>query len=77
MSNGKLKLRAFFALDIVTDSYAAAGEHEKRLLGFHAALKEAYPEATITIREFRERQRKPGSGTARPPDLTGALVPYA
>ena len=67
-----MKLSGQISIELTVDGYVAAADHQKRIEGLLATIRDIYPNATLTLRE--RRQPKPPLPRARPPaprDLYG------
>jgi hypothetical protein len=51
-----MRLRAQIVVDVWAEDFVQAAEHQSRLADFVQSLKQAYPEAMMTIKERRERK---------------------
>ena len=71
-----MMLRAEIRVGFGADSLEEAAEHQRRLDGFVASLREVYPDAELTIRGARARPKVPGRPPPRIPNPTGALHRY-
>ena len=54
-----MKLRAEIVVDITSDNFIEAAEHQKVLEQFLNDLREKYPGATLAMRERRLRKAEP------------------
>jgi hypothetical protein len=70
-----MKLSGQISVELNVDDYIEAADHQKRLEDILKLVRAAYPEATLAIRERRERKALPLSRAPRPP-ATGALNTY-
>lgn len=54
-----MRLRAEIVVDITSDDYIAAAEHQKVLERFLEEIRRKYPDAKLAMRERRERKAEP------------------
>ena len=71
-----MKLSGQISIDLPAGDYFAAADHRRRLDEILTYIRESYPEATLSIRERRER-RALQLTPAAPRASTGALNAYA
>ena len=50
-----MRLRAEIVIDIEAPDFVVAAEHQRRVETLHAAVREAYPQAAMVLRERKER----------------------
>jgi len=74
-----MRLRAEIVIEIEAGDFVVAAEHQRRLETLHAAVREAYPQAHMTLRERKERSAARQVQSAAPVLLqqTGRLNAYA
>ncbi|MFM2043487.1 MAG: hypothetical protein RLY86_2063 [Pseudomonadota bacterium] len=88
MRDGRMSLRATITIDLTTESFVDAGDHQQRLTEILDQVRARYPAAVLAIKELRARggvapMVAPGAmdGPIRAggamPALTGNLRPYA
>ena len=65
-----MRLRAQIIVDIDAGDYVEAAEHQNTLLRYLRDIKAQYPDASLTMRERRER-RHDGLGHAPEPARAG------
>jgi len=74
-----MRLRAEIVIEIEAGDFVVAAEHQRRVETLHAAVREAYPQACMTLRERKERTAA-RQVQAEPPAVlhqTGRLNAYA
>lgn len=72
-----MKLWGQISVELNVEDFVEAADHQKRLEEILRVVKDAYPEATLAMRERRQRRPTP-IVRARPPGLgTGRLNEYA
>lgn len=71
-----MKLRGQILIEFPAEDYFAIADHKKRLEDILSYIRKSYPEATLALRERRER-RALSLSHAPPRAATGALNPYA
>ena len=54
-----MKLCGQISVDLTVDDFVAAADHQRRLEGLLALIRDTYPEATLNMRERRERKVAP------------------
>ncbi|MCR5878380.1 hypothetical protein [Phenylobacterium sp. J367] len=70
-----MKLCGQISVELSVDDYIAAADHQRRLEDILRLVRDQYPEATLAMRERRER--KPLSLTRAPRAMgSGALARY-
>jgi hypothetical protein len=70
-----MKLTGQISIELSVDDFVEAADHQKRLEELLGLVRRSYPEATLNMRERRER--KPMALAAAPrPLLGGALNRY-
>jgi hypothetical protein len=52
-----MRLRALILVELDAADYAAAAQHQSTLESFIEKLRARYPQASLTIRERRERKK--------------------
>jgi hypothetical protein len=71
-----MKLSGQISIELTVDDFVAAADHQRRLEGLLRLIRDSYPDATLAMRERRERKelalpraatRTPAPGTAAPP----------
>jgi hypothetical protein len=61
------------SIELTVDDFVAAADHQRRIQGLLNLIRQAYPDATLTLRERRQRRAPtlmrapPGAAAARPP----------
>jgi len=70
-----MKLSGQISIDLPVGDYFATADHRKRLDDILAYIRSIYPDATLAVRERRER-RALRLAPAAPRAATGALNPY-
>ena len=71
-----MKLRGEISIEFPAEDYFAVADHKKRLEDILSYIRNMYPDATLALRERRER-RALALSHARPRAATGALNHYA
>jgi hypothetical protein len=71
-----LRLRAQLVVDVEAANFLEAAEHQARLERLVAELAQAYPQASLTIRERREPRLKPQKTPERP-RRSNVVIEYA
>ena len=71
-----MRLCGQISIDLPPGDYFDALEHRKRLQEILAYIRDAYPQATLSVRERRERKEMMLTPAA-PRSATGALNHYA
>lgn len=71
-----MKLCGQISIELPAGDYFAAADHRKRLEDILAYIRGSYPEATLAVRERRERKEMMLTPAA-PRASTGALNRYA
>ena len=51
-----MKLSGQISVELTVDDFIAAADHQKRLEGLLAMIRDFYPDATLSMRERRERK---------------------
>jgi hypothetical protein len=51
-----MKLCGQISIELTVDDFVAAADHQKRLEGLLALIRATYPDATLAMRERRERR---------------------
>jgi hypothetical protein len=70
-----MKLCGQISVELTVGDYIEAADHQKRLEDILKLVRDAYPEATLAMRERRQRKAAPLVRAARAP-ATGALHRY-
>ncbi|HVI32066.1 hypothetical protein [Phenylobacterium sp.] len=71
-----MKLCGQISVELSVDDFIEAADHQRRLEDILRLVRDSYPEATLAMRE--RRQRKPLSLARAPePPASGALRRYA
>ena len=70
-----MKLCGNISVELDVGDFVQAADHQKRLEDILAQVRAAYPEATLTIRERRQRKAVPAGVAPEAPE--GALNRYA
>jgi hypothetical protein len=68
-----MKLCGQISVELTVDDFVAAADHQRRLEGLLALIRDTYPDATLAMRERRERKMTPLPAAPRP---AGVLPPY-
>ena len=71
-----MKLRGQISIEFPDEDYFAIADHKRRLEDILAYIRNSYPDATLALRERRERRALELSHAA-PRAATGALNSYA
>lgn len=67
-----MKLSGQISIELTADDYVAAADHQKRIEGLLAMIRDIYPEATLTLRERRQpKPPLPRGAAARPRGFYG------
>jgi hypothetical protein len=67
-----MMLSGQISIELTVDDYVAAADHQKRIEGLLALIRDIYPNATLTLRERRHpRPPLPRADRAGAPDLYG------
>jgi hypothetical protein len=69
-----MKLCGQISIELTVDDFVAAADHQKRLEGLLTLIRDTYPEATLNMRERRERKALSLAPAA--PRAGAALVRY-
>lgn len=73
-----MRLRAEIVIEIDAPDFVVAAEHQRRVEVLHEAVREAYPQASMLLRERKERAAARQVQAARPIlHQTGRLNAYA
>lgn len=51
-----MKLTGQISVELTVEDFVAAADHQKRLEGLLATIRDIYPDATLAMRERRERK---------------------
>ena len=76
MRGEDMKLRGQISIEFPAEDYFAIADHKRRLEDILSYIRDSYPEATLALRERRER-RALSLSHAQPRAATGALNRYA
>jgi hypothetical protein len=68
-----MKLCGQISIELTVDDFVEAADHQKRLEGLLATIRASYPDATLAMRERRERK---ALALARAPLGDAALARY-
>ncbi len=52
-----MKLRAEIGIELDADDFVAAADHQRRVELLHEQVRNVYPEATLVLRERKQRDR--------------------
>ncbi|HEX3365854.1 hypothetical protein [Phenylobacterium sp.] len=67
-----MKLSGQISIELTVDDFVAAADHQRRIEGLLAVIRDIYPEATLTLRERRQAKPPlPRVPAARPHGLYG------
>jgi hypothetical protein len=69
-----MKLCGQISVELTVDDFVAAADHQRRMEGLLALIRDTYPDATLAMRERRER--KVTALMAAAPRPAGAFVSY-
>jgi hypothetical protein len=69
-----MKLCGQISIELTVDDFVEAADHQKRLEGLLKLIKDSYPDATLAMRE--RRQRKVLALTRAAPRAPAALARY-
>lgn len=72
-----MKLWGQISIELNVGDYVEAADHQKRLEDILRQVKAAYPEATLAVRERRQRRPTPVVRALPPNAGTGRLNAYA
>jgi hypothetical protein len=73
-----MRLRAEIVIEIDAPDFVVAAEHQRRVEVLHEAVRQAYPQASMLLRERKERIAARQVQAARPVmHQTGRLHAYA
>jgi hypothetical protein len=72
-----MKLCGQISVELNVGDYVEAADHQKRLEDILRLVRDAYPDATLAMRERRQRKALPLTRAAPRPAATGALNRYA
>ena len=72
-----MKLCGQISVELNVGDYIEAAVHQKQLEDILQLVRNAYPDATLEMRERRERKAMPGTRAAHRLVATGALNRYA
>ncbi len=61
-----MQIKAEITIDIEAADFIEAAEHQRQVQDLHRAVRSAYPQAALHLRERRER---PKSNSGKPPAL--------
>ena len=77
-SERTVRLSAEIVIEIEAPDFAVAAEHQRRVEVLHEAVRQAYPQASMLLRERKERASARQIQNARPMvHQTGRLHAYA
>ena len=62
------------SIELVVDDFVEAADHQKRMEALMAAIRQTYPQATLNMRERRERR---ALGLAAGPRRASSLASYS
>jgi hypothetical protein len=51
-----MKLSGQISIELTVDDFVAAADHQRRLEGLLSVIRDSYPDATLAMRERRERK---------------------
>lgn len=51
-----MKLSGQISIELTVDDFVAAADHQRRLEGLLTLIRDSYPDATLAMRERRERK---------------------
>ena len=51
-----MKLCGQISIELTVDDFVAAADHQRRLEGLLTLIRDSYPDATLAMRERRERK---------------------
>jgi hypothetical protein len=51
-----MKLSGQISIELTVDDFVAAADHQRRLEGLLSLIRDSYPDATLAMRERRERK---------------------
>ena len=51
-----MKLCGQISIELIVDDFVAAADHQRRLEGLLTLIRDTYPEATLAMRERRQRK---------------------
>ncbi len=71
-----MKLSGQISVELTVDDYIQAADHQKRLEDILKLVRDAYPNATLAMRERRQRKAAPLTRAAPRAAATGALHRY-
>lgn len=69
-----MKLCGQISIELTVEDFIEAADHQKRLEGLLRAIRDSYPDATLAMRE--RRQRKALALTRAAPRVPGARLRY-
>ena len=72
-----MKLCGQISVELNVGDYIEAADHQKRLEDILRLVRDAYPDATLAMRERRQRKALPLTRAAPRSATTGALNRYA
>jgi hypothetical protein len=67
-----MKLSGQISIELTVDDFVAAADHQRRLEGLLSVIRDSYPDATLAMRERRERKEMAlprAAARAAPPHL--------
>ena len=71
-----MKLCGQISVELTVCDYVEAADHQRKLEDMLNLIREAYPEATLAVRERRQRKAMPLTRAAPRAAVTGALHRY-
>src|SRR5258705_5298215 len=77
LSRTAMKLCGQISVELNVGDYIEAADHQKRLEDILKLVRDAYPDATLAMRERRQRKAMPLTRAAPHSAATGALNRYA
>src|SRR6185437_11642559 len=76
LSRTPMKLCGQISVELSVGDYIEAADHQKRLEDILRLVRDAYPDATLAMRERRQRKALPLTRAAPRSGATGALNRY-
>lgn len=71
-----MKLCGQLSVELTVDDYIEAADHQKRLEAILKLVRDAYPAATLAMRERRQRKAAPLARAPSTRQPAGALTRY-
>ena len=71
-----MKLSGQISIELTVDDFVAAADHQRRLEALLSLIRDTYPDATLAMRERRQRKALPLTRAAPRSGATGALNRY-